>query len=110
MLGGPVTSEIETAAPKDIGALAARVNSIRPWFHSIDLGNGLVTPGAGKIDKLTQMANVYFALGLHGLSVLDVGAWDGFFSFEAERRGAARVLAADKYCWGGGRSRKTLGI
>jgi hypothetical protein len=24
-------------------------------------------------------------------SVLDIGAWDGFFSFEAERRGAARV-------------------
>lgn len=33
--------------------------------------------------------------------MLDVGAWDGFFSFEAERRGSARVLATDSYCWGG---------
>jgi tRNA (mo5U34)-methyltransferase len=33
--------------------------------------------------------------------VLDVGAWDGWFSFEAERRGAARVLATDSWCWGG---------
>jgi tRNA (mo5U34)-methyltransferase len=34
--------------------------------------------------------------------VLDVGAWDGFFSFEAERRGAARVLATDSFVWRGG--------
>ena len=34
--------------------------------------------------------------------MLDVGAWDGFFSFEAERRGAARVVAADYYSWHGG--------
>ncbi len=34
--------------------------------------------------------------------MLDVGAWDGFFSFEAERRGAERVLATDSFCWGGG--------
>jgi tRNA (mo5U34)-methyltransferase len=33
--------------------------------------------------------------------VLDIGAWDGFFSFEAERRGASRVLAADHYSWSG---------
>ena len=35
------------------------------------------------------------------MSVLDVGAWDGFFSFEAERRGAARVLAIDSFSWEG---------
>jgi tRNA (mo5U34)-methyltransferase len=33
--------------------------------------------------------------------VLDVGAWDGYFSFEAERRGASRVLAADHFAWHG---------
>ena len=33
--------------------------------------------------------------------MLDIGAWDGFFSFEAERRGATRVLATDDFCWGG---------
>ena len=38
---------------------------------------------------------------LDGKTVLDVGAWDGFYSFEAERRGAARVLATDSYSWGG---------
>jgi tRNA (mo5U34)-methyltransferase len=38
---------------------------------------------------------------LDGKTVLDVGAWDGFFSFEAERRGAARVLATDSFAWRG---------
>ncbi len=36
---------------------------------------------------------------LVGKSVLDIGAWDGFFSFEAERRGAARVVALDRHIW-----------
>ena len=36
-----------------------------------------------------------------GLSVLDIGAWDGFFSFECERRGASRVVAADYFSWHG---------
>ena len=36
---------------------------------------------------------------LRGKTVLDIGAWDGFFSFEAERRGARRVLALDHYIW-----------
>ena len=33
--------------------------------------------------------------------MLDIGAWDGFYSFEAVRRGAARVLATDSYSWDG---------
>jgi tRNA (mo5U34)-methyltransferase len=31
--------------------------------------------------------------------VLDVGSWDGFYAFEAERRGASRVLATDSFAW-----------
>ena len=36
---------------------------------------------------------------LRGWSVLDVGAWHGYFSFECERRGADRVLAVDRFAW-----------
>ena len=36
---------------------------------------------------------------LTGYTVLDIGAWHGFFSFECERRGADRVLAIDHYAW-----------
>ena len=34
-----------------------------------------------------------------GQSVLDIGAWNGGFSFEAKRRGAKRVLATDWFVW-----------
>jgi len=70
------------------------------WFHTIDLGDGLVTPG---IDPSAgRLARIKLPADLTGTSVLDVGAWDGFFSFEAERRGAARVLAVDSFAWDGG--------
>jgi tRNA (mo5U34)-methyltransferase len=36
---------------------------------------------------------------LRGRTVLDIGAWDGFFSFYAERNGAARVVALDHFVW-----------
>jgi tRNA (mo5U34)-methyltransferase len=68
----------------------------RTWFHTIDLGNGVRTPG----HKDTAAEWEYLHLpDLAGRSVLDVGAYDGFFSFEAERRGAARVVASDHWVW-----------
>jgi len=39
---------------------------------------------------------------LSGRRVLDIGAWDGAFSFGAERRGAASALATDSFIWSGG--------
>jgi tRNA (mo5U34)-methyltransferase len=78
--------------------LSRRIQEIR-WHHSIDLGNGLVTPG--NVDNMTKLARLGFPERFDGLSVLDIGAWDGFYSFEAERRGADRVLATDHFCWNG---------
>lgn len=69
------------------------------WFHRIDLGSGVVTPG--RIDPRETLATLDLPADLSGLSVLDVGAWDGFYSFEAERRGAKQVLATDDFSWGG---------
>jgi tRNA (mo5U34)-methyltransferase len=64
------------------------------WFHKMELAPGLVTPGWSdpRVDKLP-----HFGLPerLDGLRVLDVGCADGFFSFEAERRGASEVIAID---------------
>jgi tRNA (mo5U34)-methyltransferase len=69
------------------------------WHHSIDLGDGVVTPG-GKTPhhfydelrrlRLPDMANK---------SVIDIGAWDGFYTFHAEHLGASRVVALDHYAW-----------
>jgi tRNA (mo5U34)-methyltransferase len=78
--------------------LAQRVGEIS-WWHTIDLGHGLVTPGKDKSHE--KLATLHLPADLTGKTVLDVGAWDGYFSFEAERRGASRVLATDSYSWGG---------
>jgi tRNA (mo5U34)-methyltransferase len=77
--------------------LPDRVKRIR-WFHTIDLGDGMLTPG---IEKTTAAKLDYIGLpeSLPGKTVLDIGAWDGFFSFECERRGADRVLATDSLMW-----------
>jgi tRNA (mo5U34)-methyltransferase len=65
------------------------------WFHSIDLGGGVVTKGLSELSwPVEQLPD--FA----GRSVLDIGAWDGYYSFLAERQGAARVVALDHYAWG----------
>jgi len=67
------------------------------WWHSIDLGDGRVTPGARTLDELQRVyASFRLPEDLGGKRVLDIGCWDGFFSFEAERCGA-EVVAVD--CW-----------
>src|SRR5579864_7783608 len=71
-----------------------------PWFHSIDLGHGVITPGSKPLEVCQAEAEVVFGrVNLANLSVIDVGAWNGYFSFEAKSRGARRVLATDSYCW-----------
>lgn len=78
--------------------LAAEVAKIK-WFHTIDLGNGIVTPGADTSSLRLKM--LHLPEDLSGKTVLDIGSWDGFFAFECERRGARRVLATDSFCWNG---------
>lgn len=63
------------------------------WRHTIDLGQGVVTPGNDPTPQ--RLSYLCLPQSLKGKNVLDVGAWDGFYSFEAERRGAARVVALD---------------
>jgi tRNA (mo5U34)-methyltransferase len=64
------------------------------WFHRIELFPGLITPGWSdpRVEKVP-----YFGLpaDLSGMRVLDIGCAEGFFSFEAERRGASEVVAID---------------
>jgi tRNA (mo5U34)-methyltransferase len=56
------------------------------WFHTIDLGNGLVTPGT--YDYRDALDSFAFPVDMHGAKVLDIGSATGFFSFEFEKRGA----------------------
>jgi tRNA (mo5U34)-methyltransferase len=78
---------------------SARVAAVPVWWHSIDLGDGVVTPGVKSPEFMEYEWWSFRLPGLQGKSFLDIGAWDGYFSFRAEREGADRVVALDHYVW-----------
>jgi len=63
------------------------------WHHRIEVAPGVWTPGLQ--DTQTVLSQIGMPDDLSGMRVLDIGARDGFFSFEAERRGASEVVALD---------------
>lgn len=66
------------------------------WWHQIDLGHGIATPGRGG-DTRARLERLHLPRDLTGKSVLDIGAADGAFSFACERRGARRVVAVNEH-------------
>jgi tRNA (mo5U34)-methyltransferase len=95
----PETSRAERVVA-DVHAIAAPVadaervrDSVPLWFHTFALAPGIYTPGIAR-DHGYRLA-VLGADRFAGRSVLDVGAFDGFYSFLAEVRGARRVVAVD---------------
>ena len=94
----PWPSEHEVADQVPIGATPeqarATLAAVPFWFHTFALNQpeGIYTPGEARdhgyrLDSIPE--------SFEGMSVLDVGAFDGFYSFLAEHRGASRVLAVD---------------
>jgi len=67
------------------------------WWHSFELPDGSVIQGVSELGaQKMRIAQFPIPDDLTGKSVLDIGAWDGWFSFEMERRGA-EVLAIDRF-------------
>jgi tRNA (mo5U34)-methyltransferase len=59
------------------------------WYHSFELPDGTLIDGVNPLARLRErFARFPIPGDLRGKRVLDIGAWDGWFSFEAERRGA----------------------
>ena len=75
-----------------VRALQERVAKI-DWYHTIDLGDGVVTPG--RVDHRSQLPLYHLPESLKGMRCLDVASMDGFWAFEMERRGADEVVAID---------------
>src|SRR5437588_10618001 len=82
--------------------MVAEVHRLEPWFHCIDLGDGLVTKSKSAIGEpleyprpTWETVKVCLPEDLSGKSVLDVGCNAGFYSLEMKRRGATRVLGID---------------
>ncbi|WP_008318760.1 class I SAM-dependent methyltransferase [Leptolyngbya sp. PCC 6406] len=61
------------------------------WHQKWEVFQGIFTPGLNPVNKLCTYAQL--PEDLSGMRVLDVGAWNGCFSFECERRGAREVVA-----------------
>lgn len=73
----------------ELQAQAARY----PWYHTLDLGGGVVTEGM--FDHRPVLDRYPLPEDLTGQRCLDVATMDGFWAFEMERRGAASVTAID---------------
>jgi tRNA (mo5U34)-methyltransferase len=74
------------------------------FWHSFELPGGELIQGVNSLESLRKrLAQFPIPADLKGKRVLDIGCWDGWFSFEMERRGA-EVMAID--CWDNPRFRQ----
>ena len=92
--GYPLAVDPGVATPTEnpAGDLRDRIRAV-DWYHTIDLGGGVITPGA--FDHAPVLSEYCLPERLDGMRVLDVATFDGFWAFEFERRGARSVTAVD---------------
>jgi tRNA (mo5U34)-methyltransferase len=94
----PIAPPIAHAAPPSVHSDPAareiwdRISNMH-WYHTIDLGHGVATPGF--IDNRPTVHLFGIPEDLTGMRCLDIGTYDGFWSFEFERRGASEVIGID---------------
>jgi SAM-dependent methyltransferase len=95
--GEAVPVELPASAPPPVpssssrAAIRRRLGGVRQGYQQIDLPYGVRVKGKDRRPSL----DLVLPPSLAGKSVLDVGAAEGYFSFAAEARGAARVVAVD---------------
>lgn len=77
----------------EVAELADEVAKIPYWYHKIELPGGLTTPGWAPIDA----SKYRIPEDMKGMRVLDVGSWDGYWTWEALKRGAMYVVAIDDF-------------
>jgi len=93
---------MEGREPSRNEALRRRIAE-HQWYHEIDLGDGVVTPGVPQFRPVwdnIRRARQHLAYG--GKTVLDLGSMEGLWAFEAEELGAQTVVATDCYYEVGG--------
>jgi tRNA (mo5U34)-methyltransferase len=87
--------EMQSSRPPRRGRDFSQELIDKGWYHSFELPDGTRFEGHNTLDILRRRyARFPLPDDLRGRRVLDIGAWDGWFSFEAERRGA-EVTAID---------------
>ena len=82
--------------------IISEVKRLEPWFHYIDLGDGIATKTTSAIGEPVEhprptwdKVKVCLPDDLSGKTVLDVGCNAGFYCLEMKRRGAAQVVGID---------------
>jgi SAM-dependent methyltransferase len=79
------------------GDIRKEVKKHRFWYHKINLGDGVITPGLD-LDPLWDMIRQSRGyIQYEGKRVLDIASFDGMWAFEAEKLGASQVIATDCY-------------
>lgn len=96
MPSAPPAAPFENPEPSGLdpdGAAIWNQVSKLGWYHTIDLGQGVSTPGFLDNRPTTHL----FGLpdDMTGMRALDIGTYDGFWAFEMERRGATDVIGID---------------
>jgi tRNA (mo5U34)-methyltransferase len=84
---------------KHPGEVRQAAGALGPWFHNIDLGDGVMTAPDHFLGDYPAVKWRHFAdaipADLSGRTVLDIGCNAGFYSLQMKSRGAARVLGID---------------
>lgn len=65
------------------------------WYHKIDLGDGIITPGFDYDPLWNNIRRVRKMIDYKDKTVLDIASFDGLWAFEAEQLGAQIVVATD---------------
>jgi tRNA (mo5U34)-methyltransferase len=91
-MDGPQSLRDQRRKQNDLSADLAQ----KGWYHSFELPDGSVIAAVMNLQWQRERWQRWpIPADLHGKRLLDIGAWDGWFSFEAERRGA-EVTSVDR--------------
>src|SRR6476620_4290774 len=88
-----MANEKGTSRAQSRAELLAQVDR-HTWLYSVDLGDGVKTKGLFGPPH-THIRQALNQIEVRNKKVLDVGCWEGHWSFEVERQGAAAVYATD---------------
>jgi tRNA (mo5U34)-methyltransferase len=92
----PAERQVADLLPIEADPAEARavLDQVPFWFHTFALNraNGIYAPGYARDHRYRVPA---IPESFEGLSVLDIGTFDGFYAFLAEDLGAERVVAVD---------------
>ena len=77
-------------------SLQTKLDAQGGWYENFYFENGAATKGRSPSPK--KLMSLSLPASLEGVSILDVGAYEGFYSIQMEQRGAL-VTANDHFVW-----------